>query len=232
MIRILLSWNSDVNALDNMGRSPLYVCVSSLSTGLYKEDLKYQVPCIKVLYSAGCDMLNLVDWLKWKGPGIPMELMAEDPAFLQWYKTHMNSPHSLLNLCRKVIQQRLIQKGKLRELTKRLPVPSKFKVYLSRTMFLLPSPAPMDWGPMRVDCELWGPCQGAWSGVLCYHSWPVRGLHVTWYASNLSLLYSAQIYFVRFYLKSKHKIWMQSSLYMYLYVFLSVKKFEHILWWH
>ncbi|KAK3094685.1 hypothetical protein FSP39_004903 [Pinctada imbricata] len=142
MIKLLLCVNSDVNTLDNMGRTPLYVCVSSLSTGLYKEDLKYQVPCIKVLYGAGCDMLNLVDWLKWKGPGIPMDQMAEDPAFLHWYKTNMNSPHSLMNLCRKVIQQRLIQRGKLRELTQRLPVPPKLKIYLSRIMFLLPTPAP------------------------------------------------------------------------------------------
>jgi ankyrin repeat protein len=57
MIKILLRVENDVNKLDNKGRTPLYVCVSSLSTGLYKEDLKYQVPCIKVLYSSGCDML-------------------------------------------------------------------------------------------------------------------------------------------------------------------------------
>lgn len=139
MIRILLNVNSDVNKLDNHGRTPLYVCVSSLSTGLYKEDLKYQVPCIKVLYAAGCDMLNLVDWLKWKGPGIPLELMRDDPNFLTWYKKNMNSPHSLMNLCRKVIQQRLSRKKKLFEQTHRLPVPPKMKIYLSRIMFYLPA---------------------------------------------------------------------------------------------
>uniref|UniRef100_K1Q9H1 Ankyrin repeat and protein kinase domain-containing protein 1 n=1 Tax=Magallana gigas TaxID=29159 RepID=K1Q9H1_MAGGI len=133
------SINSDVNKLDNHGRTPLYVCVSSLSTGLYKEDLKYQVPCIKVLYAAGCDMLNLVDWLKWKGPGIPLELMRDDPNFLTWYKKNMNSPHSLMNLCRKVIQQRLSRKKKLFEQTHRLPVPPKMKIYLSRIMFYLPA---------------------------------------------------------------------------------------------
>lgn len=139
MIRILLNVNSDVNKLDNHGRTPLYVCVSSLSTGLYKEDLKYQVPCIKVLYAAGCDMLNLVDWLKWKGPGIPLELMRDDHNFLTWYKKNMNSPHSLMNLCRKVIQQRLSRKKKLFEQTHRLPVPPKMKIYLSRIMFYLPA---------------------------------------------------------------------------------------------
>lgn len=51
LIRILLEANSYVNVVDYKGRTPLYVCVASLSTGLYKEDLKYQVPCIKVTLS-------------------------------------------------------------------------------------------------------------------------------------------------------------------------------------
>ena len=143
MIRMLLNAKSCVNSLDNMGRSPLYVCVSSLSTGLYKEDLKYQVPCIKVLFAANCDMLNLVDWLKWKGPGIPDELMVDDESFFNWYKTNMTSPHTLLNLCRKVVQQGLKRHGNPgnpTQLAYQLPVPQKMKVYLSRTVFHLPSP--------------------------------------------------------------------------------------------
>ncbi|XP_069140875.1 serine/threonine-protein phosphatase 6 regulatory ankyrin repeat subunit B-like [Argopecten irradians] len=140
MSRMLLNENADVNKLDNMGRTPLYVCVSSLSTGLYKEDLKYQVPCIKVLFAADCDMLNLVDWLKWKGPGIPDELLADDEQFFLWHKNNMNSPHSLMNLCRKMIQQRLKERGNLLEMVWRLPVPVTLKNYLSRTMFHLPQP--------------------------------------------------------------------------------------------
>ena len=46
---------------------------------------EWQVPCIKLLFSHGCDMLNLVDWLKWKGPGIPEELLADDEHFFRWY---------------------------------------------------------------------------------------------------------------------------------------------------
>lgn len=145
MIRMLLNANSDVNCVDHKGCTPLYVCVSSLSTGLYKEDLKYQVPCIKVLFAAGCDMLNLVDWLKWKGPGIPDELLADDEAFFLWYKKNMNSPHTLLNLCRKVIQQRIKGKGNLLEIVSRLPVPIKLRSYLSRTLFFyLPTPSSCD----------------------------------------------------------------------------------------
>ncbi|XP_064601536.1 serine/threonine-protein phosphatase 6 regulatory ankyrin repeat subunit A-like [Liolophura sinensis] len=138
MIRVLLNVNSDVNMIDYSGRTPLYVCVSSLSTGLYNEDLKYQVPCIKILYSAGCDMLNLVDWLKWKGPGIPAELLADDENFFSWYTCNMTSPHSLSNLCRKVIQQRLSQRGNFVKFVHKLPLPHKMQTYLCRQMFHLP----------------------------------------------------------------------------------------------
>ncbi|KAL3864580.1 hypothetical protein ACJMK2_006245 [Sinanodonta woodiana] len=142
MIRILLNSSSNSDCIDNMGRTPLYVCVSSLSTGLYKEDLKYQVPCIKVLFNAGCDMLNLVDWLKWKGPGIPRELLADDEAFFKWYTNSMNSPHSLKNLCRLVIQQRLcaVSKDNFLKFIPHLPLPTKLHVYLSQKMFHLPTP--------------------------------------------------------------------------------------------
>lgn len=141
MLRILAS-ASTVNRIDNLGRTPLYVCVSSLSTGLYKEDLKYQVPCIKVLFHAQCDMLNLIDWLKWKGPGIPPELLANDEAFFEWYTKSFSSPHSLKNLCRKVIQQRLVDNWKdgfLKKLTY-VPLPAKLHVYLSHKLFLIPTP--------------------------------------------------------------------------------------------
>lgn len=141
MIRIL-ALPSTVNRIDNIGRTPLYVCVSSLSTGLYKEDLKYQVPCIKLLFHGKCDMLNLIDWLKWKGPGIPPELLANDEEFFQWYTQSFMSPHSLKNLCRKVIQQRLIEVWKDDFLKKIqfLPLPSKLHVYLSHKLFLIPTP--------------------------------------------------------------------------------------------
>lgn len=141
VLRTLTS-DTTVNRIDNMGRTPLYVCVSSLSTGLYKEDLKYQVPCIKVLFHAECDMLNLIDWLKWKGPGIPAELLADDEQFFEWYTKSMTSPHSLKNLCRKVIQQTLCE-ASIDNFLKRipyLPLPSKLHVYLSRRLFHLPTP--------------------------------------------------------------------------------------------
>lgn len=141
MLRILAS-SASVNRIDNLGRTPLYVCVSSLSTGLYKEDLKYQVPCIKLLFHAQCDMLNLIDWLKWKGPGIPPELLANDEAFFEWYTKSCSSPHSLKNLCRKVIQQRLVdnwKEGFLKKITY-VPLPAKLHVYLSHKMFLIPAP--------------------------------------------------------------------------------------------
>lgn len=140
MLRKLLNAESDVNLTDYSGRTPLYVCVSSLSTGLYKEDLKYQVPCIKILFSAGCDMLNLVDWLKWKGPGIPEELLADDESFFMWCSENMNSPLSLGNLCRKVIQQRLRKGDNFAAQVKQLPVPPKMHVYLSRKLFHFPTP--------------------------------------------------------------------------------------------
>lgn len=144
MIRLLLAAKSNVNLTDKRGHTPLYVCVSSLSTGLYKEDLKYQVPCIKVLYRASCDMLNLVDWLKWKGPGIPQELLSEqgDEAFLDWYTMSMRSPHSLCNLCRKVVQQTLFMNHCSQDYLQfvyMLPLPHKLRVYLSRKMFHLPT---------------------------------------------------------------------------------------------
>ena len=52
-------------------------------------------------------MLNLEDWLRWKGQGIPPEMLTGDENFLEWYTAAMTSPPSLRNLCRKVIQVRL-----------------------------------------------------------------------------------------------------------------------------
>lgn len=142
MLRILIS-SSTVNHIDNFGRTPLYVCVSSLSTGLYKEDLKYQVPCIKLLFHAHCDMINLIDWLKWKGPGIPPELLANDEEFFNWYTQSFNSPHSLKDLCRTVIQKRLIDNSKPDSFLQKipyLPLPAKLHVFLSRRVFFNPAP--------------------------------------------------------------------------------------------
>lgn len=158
MIRLLLAAKSNVNLTDKRGHTPLYVCVSSLSTGLYKEDLKYQVPCIKVLYRASCDMLNLVDWLKWKGPGIPQELLSEqgDEAFLDWYTMSMRSPHSLCNLCRKVVQQTLFMNHCSQDYLQfvyMLPLPHKLRVYLSRKMFHLPTSW---WGRGRMPLDMFG----------------------------------------------------------------------------
>ncbi|KAK0054607.1 serine/threonine-protein phosphatase 6 regulatory ankyrin repeat subunit B-like [Biomphalaria glabrata] len=140
LIRILLEANSLVNVVDYKGRTPLYVCVASLSTGIYKEDLKYQVPCIKILHAAGCDMLNMEDWLRWKGPGIPAELLTGDDNFLSWYNLAMTSPPTLRNLCRKVVQKRLVTYDcpGLVKCVAQLPVPPSLKVYLSRKMFHLP----------------------------------------------------------------------------------------------
>lgn len=137
MLRLLIAAGSEVDLVDGRGRTPLYVVVSSLSTGLYKEDLRYQVPCIKLLFSHGCDMLNLVDWLKWKGPGIPEELLADDENFFLWYKENSTSPLSLRNLSRKIIQHQLCRHdhGRLLELIQTLPLPPSLHVFLSRKMF-------------------------------------------------------------------------------------------------
>ena len=43
MLRLLINAGSQVDMVDKRGRTPLYVVVSSLSTGLYKEDLRFQV---------------------------------------------------------------------------------------------------------------------------------------------------------------------------------------------
>jgi len=140
LIGILLGAKSYVNTVDRQGRTPLYVCVVSGSTGIYMEDLKYLIPCIKILFNAGCDMLNLEDWLRWKGQGIPPEMLTGDENFLEWYTATMTSPPSLRNLCRKVIQRRMVttESPGLVKCVDTLPLPSSLKVLLSRKMFHLP----------------------------------------------------------------------------------------------
>lgn len=137
MLRLLINAGSEVDMVDKRGRTPLYVVVSSLSTGLYKEDLRYQVPCIKLLFSHGCDMLNLVDWLRWKGPGIPEELLADDEQFFKWYKEKSTSPLSLRNLSRKIIQHQLLRHdgSRLLYLIPILPLPPSLHLFLSHKMF-------------------------------------------------------------------------------------------------
>ena len=49
MLRLLIAAGSEVDMVDRRGRTPLYVVVSSLSTGLYKEDLRYQVCLYSVI---------------------------------------------------------------------------------------------------------------------------------------------------------------------------------------
>jgi ankyrin repeat protein len=50
MLRLLINAGSQVDVVDKRGRTPLYVVVSSLSTGLYKEDLRYQVGAFFFLF--------------------------------------------------------------------------------------------------------------------------------------------------------------------------------------
>ena len=107
VMAVLVSSRSDVNICDARGRTPLYVCVRSLTTKLYVEDLRHRMPCIVTLFRARADMLNLVEWLLHKGPGIPAELLEPWPDFADWYKAQFVSPLSLANICRKAIQIRL-----------------------------------------------------------------------------------------------------------------------------
>ncbi|CAH1783984.1 unnamed protein product [Owenia fusiformis] len=124
-----------INMIDNSGRTPLYMCMSSLSTTLYKEDLKHQLPCAALLYKNGADMLNLTEWIKLKGDGIPNDIISSDSEFSKWYKSQANSPLSLKNLCRKAIQKRLKDKGSLVVLVRSLPLPPVLTQYVSRKLF-------------------------------------------------------------------------------------------------
>ena len=138
ILKLLLSAQSDVNLVDKKGRTPLYVCVSSLSTKLYVEDIKHQLPCIITLFNAGADMLNLIEWLHFKGSGLTWELLKpyEDSEKLwQWYRRQCTKPMTLKNMCRKVIQRSLTHKGPLVDLSRTLPLPTSVRQIICRRMF-------------------------------------------------------------------------------------------------
>lgn len=71
MLRLLIAAGSEVDMVDRRGRTPLYVVVSSLSTGLYKEDLRYQVCLYSVILVVSvspvslslCGCLSVSVWL-------------------------------------------------------------------------------------------------------------------------------------------------------------------------
>ena len=138
IIQQLINNHSNVNIVDRHGRTPLYVCVSSLSTNLYAEDLHNQLPIIIILHKHGADMLNLIEWLLYKGPGIPEEIFLDcrdSQVLAQWYRTQLTTPKTLKNICRKVIQKNITCYGRLGELSNTLPLPMKLRIYVSRKMF-------------------------------------------------------------------------------------------------
>ena len=140
ILALLIGARSNVNIIDRRGRTPLYVCVSALSTKLYAEDVRHQLPCIITLFRAGADMLNLVEWLLVKGPGIGDELWpsgSED--FRAWYLMQLRRPAPLASLCRKVIQLRISSRisnsSQLVQAARSLPLPSAVRNFVSRKMF-------------------------------------------------------------------------------------------------
>ena len=134
LLQMLISAKANVNCVDLKGRTPLYICVSSLSTKLYFEDLRHQLPCILTLFRAGCDMLNLVEWLMFKGSGIPDVLLEGADDFTSWYVTQITNPKSLRNICRKVIQMN-ITNSNLLEVAFKLPLPHSLQMFVARKMF-------------------------------------------------------------------------------------------------
>lgn len=135
---MLIQARSDVNLVDKKGRTPLYICVSSLSTKLYKEDLRHQLPCVITLFNNGSDMLNLIEWLHFKGSGLTHKLVKEfkdSDGLWQWYQKEITRPQTLKNLCRKVIQQSLSHKGPLVELSRTIPLPTSLRQLICRRMF-------------------------------------------------------------------------------------------------
>lgn len=140
ILAILIASKSNVNTIDQRGRTPLYVCVSMLSTKLYAEDLRHQLPCIITLFRAGADMLNLVEWLLVKGPGISDDLWppgADD--FRAWYETQLRRPAPLAGLCRKAIQLRIssrtVNSSNLVQTASTLPLPPTVRKFVCRKMF-------------------------------------------------------------------------------------------------
>ncbi len=147
ILQLLLGAKSNPNIVDHKGRTPLYVCVSALSTKLYAEDLRHQLPCIVTLFKAGADMLNLMEWILVKGSGIPQDLLnkvAQDwdaQDFCTWYQQEIRRPQTLKNLCRKVIQKQITRTGSLYVIAQRLHLPSTLRQFVSRKMFYRESSA-------------------------------------------------------------------------------------------
>ncbi|KAI0237141.1 hypothetical protein LSAT2_012383 [Lamellibrachia satsuma] len=133
VLQMLIAAQGNVNIADNKGRTPLYICVRSLSTKLYMEDLRHQLPCIFILYRTGADMLNFTEWLHYKGSGIPDAMMVGAVEFRNWYVMQITRPQTLKNLCRKVIQK-TCRTANLRQISGTLPVPRSLQVYLSRKL--------------------------------------------------------------------------------------------------
>lgn len=138
ILRMLINSKSNVNLVDNRGRTPLYLCVSSLSTKLYAEDLRHQMPCIITLFKAGADMLNLIEWLLYKGPGVVEDLMEGSKEFKIWYNLQISRPQTLKSMCRKVIQKVCTKPphcNDLCKIVKQLPLPPQLTEYVCRKMF-------------------------------------------------------------------------------------------------
>ncbi|XP_074641360.1 uncharacterized protein LOC141899106 [Tubulanus polymorphus] len=138
---VMLSAHCNVDAVDDRGRTPLYVCMSTLSMAMYRDDLRLQLPCVRSLFRAGCDMLNFTEWTLWKGTGIPPDLCKDDQgdddnAFMIWYIDQCNSPLTLKNLCRKTIQEVLLLNDHigLPKVVKTFVIPHALQEYLSRKL--------------------------------------------------------------------------------------------------
>jgi len=139
ILSLLIAARSNVNIVDQRGRTPLYWCVSELTHQLYSKDLREQFPCILTLCHAGADMLNLTEWLLHKGPGIADELLVNAPDFQTWYTAQMQRPQSLVNQCRLMIQKRVCSvrwhHEDLVKIASKLPIPHSLQVFVSRKMF-------------------------------------------------------------------------------------------------
>ena len=135
VMQMLINVKANVNIVDRKGRTPLWVCVSSLSTKLYAEDLRHQFPCILTLFRNGADMLNLTEWILFKGPGIPEDLLKSAPDFEAWYFLQITQPMTLKNICRKVIQKCVSSKGDMVDICIKLPLPHSVQRVLFRRMF-------------------------------------------------------------------------------------------------
>ena len=138
VLELLIQAKCDINAIDEAGRTPLYLCTAALSSVLYREDMRVRLPCLQLLMLHGADVLNLVEWLMSKGSDIPSELHAEHREFLEWYRAESRNPGSLKNLCRKSVQLRLRQRADWVVSVDRLPLPPCLKQYVRRKLFIRP----------------------------------------------------------------------------------------------